>query len=142
MASMIVTSKNSYQVPLLVNYGFYGTEWTKEDQVKRMIVKPLERVLLQPKVMAGYAIDVVKNIKSPKAKENMEKDLDRASGVYWKKYQAALKNTVITYHRCLAELFLDEHVQKLLTRMFSGISKADAVSCHLPADIIAFGFGD
>ena len=110
--------------------------------MKRIIVKPLERVLLQPKVMAGYAIDVVKNIKYPKAKENMEKDLDRSSGVYWKKYQAALKNTVITYHRCLAELFLDEHVQKLLTRMFSGISEADAVSRHLPADIIAFGFGD
>ena len=75
MASMIVTSKNSYQVPLLVNYGFHSTEWTKEDQVKRMIVKPLERVLLQPKVMAGYAIYVVKNIKSPKAKTRIWKKI-------------------------------------------------------------------
>jgi len=77
--------------------------------------------------MEGYKIDVLNRIQKPDYKEAMEKEFDHNGGEYLRHYEAAVKNPVLCYHKCLSEIFLDEHAQKLVTLLFDNITLSDNI---------------
>ena len=72
----------------------------------------------------------------------MIEDLEKSSGSYWKKYLSALKNPILVYHTSLSDLFLDEHIQQLVLRIFPEYSEGEVAARNLPDNIIHFAFGN
>ena len=135
-------------IPLGVNFGYYPSNGETEKWVTK-VQGSLESISINNKLQLGYQYAIKNRGVLTATAEKLLIDLETKcqqsnhpnSGIYWRRYKAAVKFFSIIHHNSLTAIFLDEHVAKLLSILFESITENDVISCHIPTDILVFGYG-
>lgn len=131
-----------------VNFGYYSKNVKDARKFVEELLPHFESIAMNNELQVGYSYAATSKV-SMGTKEKMLIDLETPdkqsknlnSGMYWKRYKAALKNYSIVHHKSLSEVFLDENIPRLISVLFPGITESDVLSRNLPKDILAFAYG-
>ena len=134
-------SRSGFRAVLSVNYGFFSPSLQDNTNLSQFIAKALEKMSHDPEIQAAYRESVLASVRL-ETRKIMEVDFDPSKGDrYWKRFRSSINNSVTVYHNSLNEVFLDEHVCNLVSRIIPHVSETDVKTRKAPSDILQIAFG-